>query len=99
MPDWYKERFEDEKESKVEVKEEPSSISEFGFLDPLKGFKAMNIEIVPITEDFEKLAARKKFKEFFDVVVLAFINIDYLSKPEFKNIINKESAVFVEKTK
>jgi hypothetical protein len=42
MPDWYKERFESE-EKEENIQEENVINTEFGFLEPLKGFKSLNI--------------------------------------------------------
>ena len=58
----------------------------------------MQIQIVPICDDLEKISAKKKFKNLFDIAVFGFtqgavINHDYL-----KNIINEKTVVFVEKS-
>jgi len=57
----------------------------------------MNINFIPIFEDIEKMASRKKFKNMFDVVVMNFMSSGMIKEDYFKNLINKESVVFVEK--
>jgi hypothetical protein len=57
----------------------------------------MNINFIPIFEDIEKIASRKKFKNMFDIVVMNFMSSGMIKEDYFKNLINKESVVFVEK--
>ena len=57
----------------------------------------MNINFIPIFEDIEKMASRKKFKNIFDIVVMNFMSSGMIKEDYFKNLINKESVVFVEK--
>ena len=57
----------------------------------------MNINFIPIFEDIEKMASRKKFKNMFDIVVMNFMSSGMIKEDYFKNLINKESVVFVEK--
>ena len=59
----------------------------------------MNIKIIPIFEDLEKMASKKKFKDLFDIVTIGFIQSGFLNKDYLKNIINDESVVFMEKAK
>ena len=72
MPDWYKERFEDDNNYVPETEKEETK-KDFGFLDILKGFKAMNVQIVPKCEDFDKVMTKKKFKNHFDIAVIGLL--------------------------
>lgn len=57
----------------------------------------MNIKIIPIFEDIEKMSKKKKFKNFFDIVVCGFITGNCLLKEYMDELINKDSVIFLEK--
>eukprot|EP01016_Furgasonia_blochmanni_P011326 TRINITY_DN1508_c0_g1_i2.p1 TRINITY_DN1508_c0_g1~~TRINITY_DN1508_c0_g1_i2.p1 ORF type:complete len:344 (+),score=61.17 TRINITY_DN1508_c0_g1_i2:139-1170(+) len=71
--------------------EEPSEL--------LQGIKRMNIKILPISDDLERIAGKKKYGEFFDCVVVGLMFSNVLQSQALKPILKKGCTVFVENAK
>jgi hypothetical protein len=79
------------------TKDEVPADLDFGFETPLQGFKNLNISFIPIFEDIDKIAKRKKFANKFDIIVMNFLSSGVMKEDYLKNMIAKDSVIFVEK--
>lgn len=64
----------------------------------LDGLKNINFKIHFLTDDFEKICKKKKFKGFFDVASLGFIYTANLKRKEFVQTLKEGGKLYVEKS-
>ena len=76
--------------------ENPENITFYSELQALKG---VQLKIIPIFEDIEKIYEKKKFQGFFNIIVLGLIHSGYIKKNDICKILKKNAEIYIENTK